>query len=167
MDTRSITMTDRSQATQDDGFDSDDYRDTGSSHYSHPIGEGIGKEARGKLVTLCLRGYREELRDKPLSRYSRGRPRTAVALVAEATGVSRRTVQRWLDGDGARACDANAGRLAEVSFGFYPEETSRILLGDVEGTSRRLSAWLALMGDGNFATCPCRIIHPLREEGRR
>lgn len=140
------------------------FRDKPMSYYSLTLSEEIGKDARRKLVALCLRGYQKELRDKPPSRYSRGRPKSAVALLAEAVGISRRTVQRWLYGEGSRACDVNAGRLAEIACSFYPEETGRILIDDVEGYSTRLNGWLNHMGVGISATSPCRIIHASPEE---
>ena len=157
-------MTDKTETTQSEGYESRDFRDRGMSHYSSTIGEGIGKDARSKLVALCLRGYQAELRDKPMSRNSRGRPKTAVAMLAEAIGVSRRTVQRWLEPEGARACDVNASRLAEIACHFYPEETGRILVNDVRGYSKRLSGWLNFRGVGNFATSPYHIIHASLEE---
>lgn len=151
-------MTDRTEATPGGVFDSTDFRDMGLSHYSEKIGEGIGKDVRRQLVVLRLRGYREELRDKPLSHNSRGRPKTEVACLADATGVSKRTVHRWLVGEGAKACDVNTGRLAEIAYAFYPEETSRILIEDANGYSRQLSSWLNSRAGGIFATTPCRII---------
>lgn len=165
MDTRPITMTDRSQATPGEGFDSDDYRDMGLPHNSSEIGEWIGKEARTKLALLCIRGIEDELCDKPMPHKSRGRKKTATALLSENLGVNRRTVYRWLEGDGVKASDVNAGRLAEIAYGYDPTETRRVLLEDLEDYSVRLSGWLIEGRGVNCGASPCPTNQVRRIEG--
>lgn len=87
-------MTDKTLATQFEGFNSADYRDRGLPHKSCDIGEWIGKEARTKLALLCFHGFENELRDKPMPHKSRGRQKSAATLLAEKLGVNRRTIYR-------------------------------------------------------------------------
>ena len=43
----------------------------------------------------------------------------------------------------------------------------RFVLKDIGGISSPLSLWLQLMGEGNFATSPCRDIQNWAERYRR
>ncbi|MCX6649815.1 MAG: hypothetical protein NTV61_10590, partial [Candidatus Bathyarchaeota archaeon] len=132
-----------------------DLCDRGLPHKSGDIGEWIGKDARTRLAFLCLRGIESELCDKPLPHKSRGRQKSAPTLLSEKLGVNRRTVYRWLEGGGVKACDVNAGRLAEIAYDFDPIETRNVLLEDLENYSSLLSGWLVDGFRGNCEASPC------------
>ena len=78
---------------------------------------------------------------------SRGRPRCSETMLAEAVGVSYRTVARWVSVGGVKACDVNSDRLAEVAFSFCPKETAVVLRGDVADYVRVVEVWLAGCGE--------------------
>ena len=124
----------------DAGFE--EYSDRGMSDYSCSLGEWLSKEAREKLVKLSLKGL-HEWSDNFVSCASRGRPRCSETMLAEAVGVSYRTVARWVSVGGVKACDVNSDRLAEVAFRFCPEETAVVLRGDVADYVRVVEIWLA------------------------
>lgn len=154
MDTRPNKMA-KQQEIDFESTNHGEYRDTGSPQYSSEIGEWIGKDARTKLALICLHGFEVELCDKPLSHKSRGRPRSAAKFLSERLGVDRRTVYRWLEGDGVKACDINADRLAEIAYGFDAKETFSVLNKDLENYSIRLSGWLTDRLEANSEASPC------------
>jgi transcriptional regulator with XRE-family HTH domain len=116
----------------------------------------ITKDARHKLVRLCLTSIRYEYVDMPLTRKTRrGRPPSPENRLANRLNVSTRTVRRWASGqDAIQSSDANAEKLAELAHTYNPEETTRILRVDAERYRRKVEAWLGYM-ESNSVTCPC------------
>ncbi len=134
----------------------DEYYDKPMSKYSCYLGERLSKDTREKLVKLGIRGF-HEYSDKPLSEKSRGQPKCAETLLAEAVGVTYRTVARWVSVGGVKACDVNSDRLAEIAFNYYPEETADILRSDAAEYGRVVELWLAKAG--NTLTGACQSIN--------
>ena len=135
VDTRPIDLVEKIHAVEFDGVT--EYREEPSSRKSSTLGERLSKDTRTQLVQICLKGLRREQDEAMRLDRGRGRPRGVDALLAEAVGVTTRTVQFWVGENLWRACDLNADALAEIAYRYCPEETAELLR-----RARALRAWL-------------------------
>jgi hypothetical protein len=134
-----------------------DHHDKRTTDKTPPLGEHVSKEARHRLVGICLLSTRKEYADMPLTgnKRKRGRPTTHHTLLATRLNVSPRTVRRWASGrDAIQSSDTNAEKLTELAYTHSPQETTLILRNDAERYWRTVEAWLGYMGS-NSLTCPC------------
>jgi len=110
------------------------------------LGQYLSKEARYKLVQLCIRHTIGIKMDKPLSK-KRGRPITPESILATALDVSSRTVRRWNSHPNAiQSSDVNAEKLAETAYMYNPMRTTEILFEDVAFHCQIVDEWLKRRG---------------------
>lgn len=96
------------------------------------LSEYVSRPFRLKIVETCIGSIQRDLEEK----WDRGathidKRTSASSVLAGLLGVSKRTVNRWLEG-GVQSCNINLEELLKISMKYAYKETLELLEEDLE-----------------------------------
>lgn len=125
------------------------------------FGEGLSRIARHEITLLCIKCIHKELSKNPKrgKGRGRGRPHSAMGLLAIRMGVHIDTIKRWADISQPQACDFNTTKLAEIAYKCDPQRLVRIINQDLDRRQKTIEKWFKEV-ESNYPAPPYVVNRP-------